>query len=74
MDLAALGGHVGMAADAQLIVSRDRRLLDFALRRHRKARTFNSVFPQLAILTPPEALALVRATQTATSRVDQGNS
>jgi putative PIN family toxin of toxin-antitoxin system len=54
---------LALAADAKLIVSRDRHLLDLRAGTTQESQDFQQRFPQLAILTPPEALALVRATQ-----------
>lgn len=53
---------LALAADAKLIVSRDKHLLELRAGATPESLDFQQRFPQLAILTPPEALALVRST------------
>jgi putative PIN family toxin of toxin-antitoxin system len=48
--------NLALAADARLIVSRDLDLLDLMDRSLPDARVFQSRFPQLRIVTPPEFL------------------
>lgn len=53
---------LALAADAKLIVSRDKDLLSLRDTATAEGRDFLSRFPTLSILTPPEALKLIRTT------------
>lgn len=52
---------LAVAAKASFIVSQDKDLLELRDRASERARDFLARFPDLSILTPPEALQLVRS-------------
>jgi putative PIN family toxin of toxin-antitoxin system len=53
--------NLALAADARLIVTRDKDLLDLMVMSLPEASDFRSRFPQLRILTPPEFLKEVES-------------
>lgn len=54
---------LAVAAKASLIVSRDKDLLELRDETTETGRTFVVRFPELLVLTPPEALALIEREQ-----------
>jgi putative PIN family toxin of toxin-antitoxin system len=54
---------LALAANARLVVSRDKDLLSLRDAGAAEGRDFMSRYPTLLILTPPEALKLIEATQ-----------
>lgn len=57
--------NLALAANAKLIVSRDKDLLTLRDDTTLQGQEFRQRFPELAILTPPEALSLLDAQQQA---------